>query len=85
MCFVDGGESHCTDLQGDVCERTKAICGATTSAGCELVRRLQSVVCGRMNAGNETILSVGCFLTWFANVSVSGIEPMAFIIRDTDW
>ena len=81
VCLVDGGESHCADLQGDVCEGTKAVDGSTTSAGCELVRCLRSVVCGRMHAGNETILSVGCFLTWFTEVSVSGIDPMALIIR----
>ena len=85
MCFVDGGESQCADLQGDVYEGMKAIICSTTSAGCELVRRLQSAVCGRMNAGNATILSVGCFLTWSAEVSVSGIDTMALFIRDTDW
>ena len=79
--LVVGGESHCADLQGDVCEGTKAVDGSTTSAVCELVCRLRSVACGRMNAANETILSVGCFLTWFAEASVSGMVPIALIIR----
>ena len=79
-CLVDESESHCADLQGDVCEGMREIGGSTTSAGCELVRRLRSVVYGRMHAGNETILSVECFLTWFAEVSVSGIDLIALII-----